>query len=80
MSNEYVEGHLEEALAQSGETDVHVQVAPGQVLITGTVTTELRRDAITAIASDLVTDLAVCNEVTVLHPAEPAVEVRERLS
>lgn len=80
MSNEYVEGHLEEALAQTGETDVHVQVAPGQVLITGTVTTDLRREAITAIATELVTDLTVRNEVTVLHPAEPAVEVRERLA
>ena len=69
--NDYVEGHLEEALAQTGETDVHVQVAPGQVLITGTVTTELRRDAITAIATDLVDDLEVHNEVTVLRPVEP---------
>ena len=80
MSNEYVEGHLEEALAQTGETDVHVQVAPGQVLITGTVTTDLRRDAITAIATELVTDLAVHNEVTVLHPTEPDVEIEEHLA
>lgn len=71
MSNDYVEGHLEEALAQTGETDVHVHVAPGQVRITGNVTTELRRDAITAIASELVTDLEVRNDVTVLHPTEP---------
>ena len=74
--NEYVEGHLEEALVQTGETDVHVEVAPGEVLITGNVTTELRRDAITAIATELVTDLAVRNEVTVLHPEEPVVEER----
>ena len=74
MSDEYVEGHLEEALAQTGETDVHVQVVPGQVLITGTVTTEVRRDAITAIATELVTDREVHNEVTVLHPVEPDVE------
>ena len=73
-ANEYVEGHLEEALTQTGETDVHVRVAPGQVVITGNVTTELRRDAITAIATELVTDLTVRNEVVVLHPEEPMVE------
>ena len=73
-TNDYVEGHLEEALAQTGETDVHVQVVPGQVLITGNVTTEVRRDAITAIAGDLVEDLVVRNEVIVLEPREPEVE------
>lgn len=70
MSNEYVTGHLEEALAQTGETDVHVQVASGALRITGNVTTELRRDAITAIAAE-VTNLDVENEVTVLSPGEP---------
>ena len=72
--HDYVEGHLEEALAQTGETDVRVQVVPGQVLITGNVTTELRRDAITAIAGDLVQDLDVRNEVIVLDAREPIVE------
>lgn len=66
--NEYLIGHLEEALVQTGETDVHVRVTPGQLVITGNVTTELRREAITAIANDLVTNLDVQNEVVVLSP------------
>ena len=69
--NDYVVGHLEEALAQTGETDVRVLVETGQLRITGNVTTELRRDAITAIASNLVENLDVRNEVTVLSPREP---------
>ena len=69
--NDYVVGHLEEALAQTGETDVRVLIEPGQIRITGNVTTERRRDTITAIASNVVENLDVRNEVTVLSPREP---------
>lgn len=69
--NDYVVGHLEEALAQTGETDIQVVLERGQLRITGNVTTERRRDAITAIASNLVEDLDVRNDVTVLSPREP---------
>ncbi len=69
--NDYLVGHLEEALAHTGETDVHVEVGPRELRITGNVTTDLRRDAITAIARDLVTNLDVQNEVVVLSQHEP---------
>lgn len=62
--------HLEEALAQTGETDVRVLIDAGQLRITG-VTAERRRDATTAIARNVVESLDVCNEVTVLSPREP---------
>jgi hypothetical protein len=70
--NEYVVGHLEEALAQTGETDVRVLIETGQLRITGNVTTEHRRAAIGALASNLVENLDVRNEVTVLSPREPS--------
>ena len=69
--SDYVVGHLEEALAQAGETDVHVSLERGQLRITGNVTTERRRDAISAIASNLAEDVDVRNEVTVLSPRQP---------
>lgn len=74
MSNEYVAGHLEEALAQTGETDVHVQHQGDRLLITGNVATEVRRDAITAIADRLVAGLVVHNEVNVVRQHEPGGE------
>jgi hypothetical protein len=70
VSDDYVAGHLEEALAHTGETDVHVRVDGGVVHIIGTVATGVRRDAIDALASGI-TDLEIRNEVTVLHCDAP---------
>jgi osmotically-inducible protein OsmY len=75
MTDDYLTGHLEEALAHAGETDVHVRMASGRVVLTGTVTTEQRRDEITAIAAAMgdaeTGDIEVVNEVTVLRCREP---------
>jgi osmotically-inducible protein OsmY len=70
VNDEYVVGHLQEALAHSGETDVHVRVANGRVFVTGTVATEARRDTVTRIAASM-TDLDVHNEVVVLRCDAP---------
>ena len=67
----YVVGHVEEALAHAGETDVHVRVAPGRLVLTGNVPTVERRDAIGAIAATVGDELEVHNEVTVVPLAEP---------
>lgn len=71
MNERYVDGHLEEALARAGETDVHVHVTSEGVVLTGTVTTEQRRTAVTGIAAAHAGDLAVFNQLTVLHCVEP---------
>ena len=71
MNDEYVVGHLQEALAHAGETDVHVRVTGGRVLVTGTVATAARRVTVSEIASS-VTDLEVHNEVVVLHCDAPS--------
>jgi osmotically-inducible protein OsmY len=68
---EYVAGHVQEALAHTGETDVHVRAESGRVLLTGTVTTEERREAAARIATNLAAGLDVRNEITVLHQHEP---------
>jgi Flp pilus assembly secretin CpaC len=70
-ASEYLAGHLEEALAKTGETDVHVAVVGERVVVTGTVATELRRDVVDLIAREVVGHLEVHNGLTVLHCAEP---------
>lgn len=77
--SDYVAGHVQEALAHAGETDVHVRVVSGRLLLTGTVTTAARRDAVSSIARDVAGDLDVRNEVSVLLPREPDGE-QEQLS
>jgi osmotically-inducible protein OsmY len=67
----YVRGHLEEAFAREGETDVHVRVSGDRVVVTGTVATEARRSAVRALAHEVAGDLAVADQLTVLHCHEP---------
>lgn len=69
--DDYVVGHLQEALAHSGETDVQVRLTAERLVITGNVATEQRRDAITTIARDVVGDIEIRNEVTVVRQREP---------
>jgi hypothetical protein len=73
VNDTYLAGHIQEALTHAGETDVHVAVDFGRVVITGTVATEARRDVVRAITMEL-TDLEVADEVTVLHCEEPTGE------
>ena len=72
MTNgDYLAGHVQEALAHVGETDVHVRSESGRLLLTGTVTTDLRREAAGRVASRLCEDLELRNEITVLRQREP---------
>jgi osmotically-inducible protein OsmY len=75
----YVEGHLEEALARAGETDVHVAVHGSRLVVTGAVTTEARRDAVVALVRSLAGDLEVRDQVTVLACHEPDDDGEEHL-
>jgi osmotically-inducible protein OsmY len=70
-SSDYVAGHVQEALTQSGETDVHVRADGGRLLLTGTVTTDERREVSGRIASSLAAGLELRNDITVLHCTEP---------
>lgn len=68
---EYVAGHVQEGLAHAGETDVHVRVESGRLLLTGTVATDVRRDAAAAIATRLAEGLEVRNEISIVRQGEP---------
>jgi osmotically-inducible protein OsmY len=69
--HEYLVGRVQEALAHEGETDVHVQVSPGHLLVTGNVATDERRRTVVDITRGLAGELAVHDHVTVLHCREP---------
>jgi hypothetical protein len=69
--SDYVVGHVQEALAQTGETDVHVAVHGTRLVLTGTVTTEERRDVVLGIASSHAGDLELSDLVNVLRPRAP---------
>lgn len=69
--HDYVAGHVQEALAHVGETDVHVRSESGRLLLTGTVTTEERRAAAGRVAASLSEGLTLRNEITVLRQRAP---------
>jgi hypothetical protein len=79
VSSDYVTGHVQEALAHAGETDVRVAVRPSELVLTGTVTTDERHRAVLSIASEHGDGLAVRDEIDVLQPSTPSDE-REVLS
>jgi osmotically-inducible protein OsmY len=71
---DYVIGRVQEALAHDprvNELDVTVTVTGGGVFLDGTVPTEERRDAITAVARTMVPGVDIHNEVTVATLSEP---------
>jgi osmotically-inducible protein OsmY len=70
-ATDYVAGHVQEALAHNGETDVHVRADGRRLLLTGTVATDARRDTSARIASSLAEGLEVRNDITVLHCEAP---------
>lgn len=76
-TDDYVVGHVQEALAHEGETDVHAAVVAGRLVLTGNVATPMRREAVGVIASAAADGLEVVNELTVLTspPAGPAEEL-----
>jgi len=75
--DDYVVGHVQDALAHEGETDVHAAVVAGRLVLTGNVATPMRRDAVAVIASAAADGLEVVNELTVLScpPVGPPEEL-----
>ena len=71
MDDTYVIGHLEEALAHEGETDVHVAVVGPLLVLTGTVATAARRDVVLGLAHTMADGLEVRNQVDVVEYREP---------
>lgn len=64
----YVGERLRDALVHDprvGELDLQVRIAGERVFVTGTVTTDERRAAVSSIVGELVPELELCNEVTV---------------
>jgi hypothetical protein len=73
---DYVVGHVEDALARDprvNEQGLHVAVAAGRVFVTGTVSTQQRREAIASVVAELLPEHELRNEVTVASDyPEPA--------
>jgi osmotically-inducible protein OsmY len=73
----YVVGHVRDALAHEGVTDVHAAVVAGRLVLTGHVATASRREEVSGIAAQVAGDLRVVNELAVLDcpPPEAAEEL-----
>ena len=70
----YVEARVREALAtdeRTNELGIEVTVAGGKVHLSGTTATPERKQAITAVARDVLGDRDVVNDVTVPELFEP---------
>jgi osmotically-inducible protein OsmY len=70
---QYLVGKLQEALAcdaRVGALDIKITIAHGRVHLTGQVPTEERRDNVQRVAQELVPQLDVRNEITVLELSE----------
>ena len=69
----YVIQRIREALAHDprvGELELGVNVRAGKVFVTGTVNTEERRRAVTKVVNEVVPDLEVHNQTTVVLSGE----------
>jgi osmotically-inducible protein OsmY len=67
-TEDYTAAHAQEALARDprvNEPELEVKVVGGRVFVTGTVPTEERRDAVTAVVHECCPDLEVENRTTV---------------
>ena len=70
---QYLVGKLQEALAVDDRVnalDIRINIAHGRVHLTGEVPTEERRAAIQRIAHEVLPDLEVRNDITVLELAD----------
>ena len=76
--DDYVVGHVRDALTREGETDVQAAVVAGRLVLTGNVATEERRRAVGVLAGEASDGLEVVNELTVVATDAPA--PREELS
>ena len=69
---QYLVARLEEALAvddRVNSLDIHISVVQGRVHLTGEVSTEERRAAVTTIIQEVLPDLDVRNDISVLELA-----------
>ena len=81
LSDPYLPAHVRERLVADdriGEQDLRVEVIAGVVVITGEVTTEERRHAVSEVAAEVLGDIGMRNQVSVRR-AEGPVET-EKLS
>jgi osmotically-inducible protein OsmY len=65
----YVTEHLREALAKDprvNELELEVSLAGGKLFVSGTVSTEARRRAVTEVLAELAPDREVVNQTSVL--------------
>lgn len=72
---DYLGAHLEEALATDGrvaEQGLHVALGDDELVVTGTVSTPERCEAIDVVARELVPDVRVRNEAVVATVADHA--------
>lgn len=75
MEYQYLVGKLQEALANDPRVnalDIKAVVTGGRVHLTGQVPTAERRDAVDRVAAELLPDVPVRNDVTVLELSEAA--------
>ena len=70
---QYLVGKLQEALARDARVnalDIKITIAHGRVHLTGQLPTEERRDAVQRVTREIVPDLEVRNDITVLVLAD----------
>lgn len=76
---QYLVGKIQNALATDprvNKLDVKIMIRGGKVHLTGQTSTEDRRHAIAAVVAEVVPELEVRNELTVIEvtgPAEPEI-------
>lgn len=70
--DDYVVGHVRDALAHDGETDVQAAVVAGRLVLTGNVVTQSRRVHVTELASAAANGMEVVNELSVLDETVPS--------
>ena len=66
---QYLVGKLQEALARDarvGALDIKITIAHGRVHLTGQLPTEERREAVQRVTREIVPELEVRNDITVL--------------
>ena len=76
----YVAGRLQEALAHAGETDVHVTITDGQVVLRGNVATVQRHHEVLEVARRTAEGHDVVDGITVLRTPEPDTGGQEAIS
>ena len=75
LDYQYLVGRIQNVLATDPRTnkqDVKVMVRNGRVHLSGQTSTEERRRTIADVVSEIIPDLEVRNELTVIELSEPA--------